>query len=308
MTQKILTVFGATGKQGGSVINAILSHPSLSKEYQLRGVTRNPSNASLPKSVEVVQADMNDPASLRHALTGSYAVFGVTDYWATLSKDIEIQQGKNIANAAKATGVQHLIWSGSTNVSKITNGAISDCVYFDSKAEVQEYIEEIKGDMVATYVIPAVFMQMFKGEILRGLGGLPIWPKPWDLNETRVPIIDAADSGLYVAGVLAQDPRAVNGARIRGVSQWMSPKEMMDILSETIGTEVRFVHLDAEEYRKILPDRIAPELVANMVWMYEYGFFGQGAEMKQTESDWVLGDMKLASWEQFIKKNGPWKW
>jgi uncharacterized protein YbjT (DUF2867 family) len=38
---KILTVFGATGVQGGSVVQAMLKHPKLSKEYELCAITRD---------------------------------------------------------------------------------------------------------------------------------------------------------------------------------------------------------------------------------------------------------------------------
>ncbi len=38
---KLLTVFGATGNQGGSVIRAVLSDPALLKEFKLRGITRD---------------------------------------------------------------------------------------------------------------------------------------------------------------------------------------------------------------------------------------------------------------------------
>lgn len=38
---KTITVFGATGNQGGSVIKHILADPSLSKEFTIRGVTRD---------------------------------------------------------------------------------------------------------------------------------------------------------------------------------------------------------------------------------------------------------------------------
>jgi uncharacterized protein YbjT (DUF2867 family) len=38
---KILTVFGATGSQGGSVIKEIHEHPTLSRTYKVRGVTRS---------------------------------------------------------------------------------------------------------------------------------------------------------------------------------------------------------------------------------------------------------------------------
>lgn len=37
----IITVFGATGNQGGSVIRSLLADPVLSKEYKIRGITRD---------------------------------------------------------------------------------------------------------------------------------------------------------------------------------------------------------------------------------------------------------------------------
>ena len=55
---KILTVFGATGNQGGSVIRTVLAHPQLSKTYAIRAVTRDPSKPAGAKlkeqGVEVV--------------------------------------------------------------------------------------------------------------------------------------------------------------------------------------------------------------------------------------------------------------
>jgi uncharacterized protein YbjT (DUF2867 family) len=43
---KLITVFGATGNQGGSVIDAILADPQLSKEFKVRGITRDTSKKS----------------------------------------------------------------------------------------------------------------------------------------------------------------------------------------------------------------------------------------------------------------------
>lgn len=55
---KILTVFGATGNQGGSVIRAILNDAALSKEFKIRGITRDvskPASKNLQaKGVEMV--------------------------------------------------------------------------------------------------------------------------------------------------------------------------------------------------------------------------------------------------------------
>jgi nucleoside-diphosphate-sugar epimerase len=39
--KKVIAVFGATGNQGGSVINALLQDAEICKHYRFRGVTRD---------------------------------------------------------------------------------------------------------------------------------------------------------------------------------------------------------------------------------------------------------------------------
>lgn len=55
---KIITVFGATGNQGGSVIRAILDDAVLSKQFKIRGITRDISKPAAKdltaKGVEMV--------------------------------------------------------------------------------------------------------------------------------------------------------------------------------------------------------------------------------------------------------------
>lgn len=81
-TQNLLVVCGATGQQGGSLINYILQDPSLSKDYRIRAVTRNPNQPSAhalqTKGVEVIQADADDAESLQPALRGSSITFAMT--------------------------------------------------------------------------------------------------------------------------------------------------------------------------------------------------------------------------------------
>jgi uncharacterized protein YbjT (DUF2867 family) len=102
MAQKVFTVIGATGQQGGSFIQWVLSDNKLSKEFKIRDVTRNASKAKLPPSVEVVESNVDDVESLKRAFKGCDVVFGMTNYWAVMNRDVEIQQGKNIADAVKA--------------------------------------------------------------------------------------------------------------------------------------------------------------------------------------------------------------
>lgn len=61
---------------------------------------------------------MNDKDSLVKAMEGAFAVFAVTNYWEKMDMQLEIDQGKKLADAAKETDVQHFIWSSLLNVNK----------------------------------------------------------------------------------------------------------------------------------------------------------------------------------------------
>jgi uncharacterized protein YbjT (DUF2867 family) len=81
-SKKLLTILGATGNQGGSVIDVVLANPEFQQKYRLRGVTRNASSASAQeltkKGVEMVSASVNDVEALKSAFRGSWGVFAVT--------------------------------------------------------------------------------------------------------------------------------------------------------------------------------------------------------------------------------------
>ncbi|GAB3995804.1 NmrA/HSCARG family protein [Glycomyces albus] len=59
----------------------------------------------------MVQADLDDEASLVQALDGAYGAFFVTNFWEHVSPDREYAQAANLAQAAKTAGVEHAIWS-----------------------------------------------------------------------------------------------------------------------------------------------------------------------------------------------------
>jgi uncharacterized protein YbjT (DUF2867 family) len=88
--RKVIAVCGATGKQGGAVVDALLARGG--GAFAIRGVARD---ASSPKAralvekkgvAEVVSADFDDPASLVKAFEGAYGAFLVTNYWRVATK------------------------------------------------------------------------------------------------------------------------------------------------------------------------------------------------------------------------------
>ncbi|KAL9619376.1 MAG: hypothetical protein Q9160_005971 [Pyrenula sp. 1 TL-2023] len=161
-SKNVLTIFGATGNQGHSVIDVILASQHLREKYALRGVTRNASSPSaqtlVAKGVEMVSANVNDIASLRAAIRGSYGVFGVTNFWDkdVMSKTIEVQQGMNIFDACKEENVVHFVYSTLPYAQKITDGMLQHIDHFDGKAVVAEYVEANKGRMIVSYFMPGM--------------------------------------------------------------------------------------------------------------------------------------------------------
>src|SRR5437762_10564166 len=111
--KKIVAVVGSTGAQGGGLCEAILNDPN--GGFACRAITRDPNKdkakAIAAKGGEVVKADLDDVESLKKAFAGAYAVYGVTNFWEHFSAEKEKAQAKNIADAAKAAGVKHVIWS-----------------------------------------------------------------------------------------------------------------------------------------------------------------------------------------------------
>src|SRR5215210_1001002 len=111
--KNIIAVIGSTGSQGGGLCRAILDDPS--GGFVCRAVTRDPNKdkakALAAKGAEVVSADLDDVESLKTAFAGAHGVYAVTNFWEHFSAEKEIQQATNIAQAAKAAGVKHVIWS-----------------------------------------------------------------------------------------------------------------------------------------------------------------------------------------------------
>lgn len=120
--KKIITVFGATGLQGGAVAYTFLHDSKLKSQWTVRAVTRDSKKENAKKlasqGAEVVEADMNDTLALVDVMAGASAVFAVTNYWEKVNMQLEIMQGKNMVDAAQEAGVDHFIFSSLLNITK----------------------------------------------------------------------------------------------------------------------------------------------------------------------------------------------
>lgn len=194
---RIILVTGATGKQGGAVINAL--HKSKGN-WRIRALTRNPSAANSKalarQGVEVVFGNWDDSDSLRTALQGVYGVFSVTTNLTKGGAETEIRQGKNLAEAAAAANIQHYIYSSVGGADRS-----SGVPHFDSKWEVEEHIRAV--GLPYTILRPVMFMDNFLGFFPRMM--LLSLLKSLVAHDKTVQMIATRDIGAFAA--LAFDDR-----------------------------------------------------------------------------------------------------
>ncbi|EGY20860.1 uncharacterized protein VDAG_02384 [Verticillium dahliae VdLs.17] len=297
---KILTVFGATGNQGGSVIRAVLADPVISKEFTVRGITRDASKL-LPRTWPL-KADLSSADSVAAAIAGSHTVFLVTspDFFNP-SASPELAQGKIVADAAADAKVDHLIYSSLLHVTAETKGRLTHVVHFDQKAEVEAYIRA--KSIPSSFILPGYFMSNYTvSQMLRkGEDGTYTLAYPVSA-EARFPLIDAeADTGKYVAAVLRNPTRHL-GKQILASTGYYTPTRLLAEFEEATGKKAAFVQLDADTYKSFLPSPMAKELLENHLFVEDPGYF-KGQPLEASEELLAEIGLKSTSWKEFVKKN-----
>lgn len=163
---KLIVVLGATGGQGGSVVDSFLQAPG----WKVRGLTRNASSekatALKAKGVEMVQGNTDDQTSLEAAFQGAHAIFAFTDYYDYFfelgperSMARETAQGSNIARAAATIPtLERFVWSTLPNTQLFTEGQ-AIVPHFQGKANVDVYIKEHLPELYAktTFTVFTIF-------------------------------------------------------------------------------------------------------------------------------------------------------
>src|SRR5512143_3834702 len=147
--KKVIAVVGATGAQGGGLVRAILDDPK--GGFAVRAITRDAGSAKArelaPRGAEVVAGDIDDPESLKKAFAGAHGAFCVTFFWAHFSPEKELAEAGLMARAAKAAGVEHVIWSTLEDTRKWvplsddrmpTLGGKYKVPHFDAKGEADQ--------------------------------------------------------------------------------------------------------------------------------------------------------------------------
>ena len=305
---KLLVVFGATGQQGGSIISNVLDDAELSKQYKIRGITRDPSSSAAEalkkRGVDVAKADMTDPSSLSSVLKGAHTVFFLTaPVMGADAKNEEFAQGKGVVDVAVAEGIQYMIFSTLPHVTRISGGKYTKVAAFDAKAEIEDYIRTLP--IKSAFFSPASFMQNFQ----RIMAPYPSDNGTFVLARlvspaTQLPLIDTVgDAGKYVGAILA-DPDKYEGKVFCSASAVYTMTEIVDIMSKVYGKTVRYEQIPEEAFRQQLrfSGPYAEGLIEMMLYQQDFGYYGpKTKELVAWAAENARG--RVHTLEEYLKKN-----
>jgi uncharacterized protein YbjT (DUF2867 family) len=283
-SDRVVLVTGATGRQGGAVIRHMLL-----KGWKLRALTRNTKNHAAQElarsGVELVQGDLEDPSSLSRAVQGAYGVYSVQDFWAVGAKR-EVQQGKNIADAAKEANVQHFVYSSVGGAERNTG-----IPHWESKWEVEKHIRAL--GLPATMIRPAAFMETYYIDqveigILKGKLADPVrGDKPYQTIATD-------DIGAFVA-LAFERPNEFIGKELEIAGSELTNVEAAKVFSAVLGKPVKFQKLPLPLVRLIL----GREFYVMFRWFNEAGCKADIAGLRRQ-----YPEIHLHTLEQWLRKEG----
>jgi uncharacterized protein YbjT (DUF2867 family) len=232
-------VGGATGQQGGAVVNELLA-----RGYRVRALTRRPDSAAAAalaaRGVEIVQGDYNDAYSLDRALVGVRQMFFYGGRSAT-----ELQEGLNVIAAAQRARLEHVVYS---------SGAAAEPGKGLGGPKTQVELALVASGVPYTVLRPVAFMDNFAGQQQR--------IAKRGITDSRAPdrllhFIAVQDIGLLV-GAAFDDPQRWIGQAINIAGDRLTVAEHVAVFSRVMQQPVAYHRLSPEDLQAPLPKPLRP--------------------------------------------------
>jgi uncharacterized protein YbjT (DUF2867 family) len=257
-TKKIITIFGATGAQGGGLARSILADPN--GPFAVRAVTRDPhsdaARALAAAGAEVVAANLDDAAAVERAFAGAYGAYCVTFFWAHFSPERELAEARLMARAARAAGLQHVIWSTLEDTRRwmqLDDPRMPTLMgrykvpHFDAKGEGDQFFRD--AGVPTTFLLTSFYWDNL---IFFGSGPKPAADGKLDfvlpMGQAKLPGIAAEDIGRCAHGVFRRGGDLI-GQTVGIAGEHLTGAAMAAALTHALGREVRHLDVPPDVYR-----------------------------------------------------------
>jgi uncharacterized protein YbjT (DUF2867 family) len=256
--KKIIAVVGSTGAQGGGLVRAILDDDE--SPFAVRALTRDATSekaqALAALGAELVEADVNDVDSLKDAFAGAYGAFCVTFFWEHFSPETELAQARAMAEAARDSGLQHVIWSTLEDTREwipLDDDRMPTLMgkykvpHFDAKGEANAFFREL--GVPTTFLRTCFYWENF---IHFGSGPQPgpdgVLALTLPMGDKTLPGIAAEDIGKCAHSILKRGDDFV-GKTVAIAGELLTGEQMAAALTKALGQEVRYNDVPPEVFR-----------------------------------------------------------
>ncbi|MBX0322328.1 NmrA/HSCARG family protein [Halomicroarcula sp. F13] len=284
---KTILVTGATGTQGGAVVDHLLAS---GEDWEIHGLTRDASSDAAreleSRGVTVVEGEMTDADRMVELVDGVDAVYCVTTFFED-GPEVESQQGITVAEAAADAGVEHFVYSSVGSADADTG-----LEHFESKYAVEQRIADL--GLPATVVRPVFFMQNFDYMMREDIeDGRLVMP----LDEgVSLAVVDAHDIGQTVVRAL-EHPDQFAGETITLSGDELTLEEFAAAFGDHLGYDVEPVHADLEAYRETAGD----EMADMFQWFNDVGYDVDVAALESTYG------VETTDFESYLDESETWR-
>jgi len=216
----VIAIIGANRAPGGGLARAILADPA--RSFAVRAITRRsdgPAARTLAAlGAQVVEADLDDAASLERALQGAYGMFG------------DLEQANVIAKAARRAAVRHVIWSTLEDMRK-------DVLHFEAEGAADPLFCDLPTTLLRISFLWDSLIPLEMGLRRAADDGLDFVPP---MGTRRLPGIAAADVGPCALGIFQRCGQFI-GHTVGIAGEHLDGAQMAAALSGAIGEPVRYV-------------------------------------------------------------------
>lgn len=306
-SKPLITVAGASSKQGRSVATALLT----SGRYRVRALSRRTDStpirqlAELGAEVVVAPLELGHQAELTAAMHGSYGVFLMTPPTAPVPPpgQPELALGRELADAAHAAGVQHMVWSSLENVDARTGSALW-APHFTEKALVADYIRTlpIRSSFIYLAFFYSNFLEYYVPQ--RGPDGsltFAIYLPP----DVLVPFVDPLTAAGPAVLEIFDNPERYAGKDLPVVGEMLTARQMVDTFVRVTGQKAHYASAyTREELLQHFPafaadEYLVRELVGMVEYAVDYGYYAPGRDLEWSRK--INPD--TLTWEQFLRRS-----
>ena len=250
-------VIGSTGLQGGAVARELLR-----RGRGVHALAPTPGSAAAQllsgQGATVVHGDLDDPASIRRAMSGAQAVFSVLTI--TRGPDVEVRQGKALADAARDVGVEHVVYS---SVDGAERG--SHIPHFESKWAIEQHLQALQ--VPTTVLRPTAFMDNYRSAVGRPalVDGTLVMASPLPPGRP-FQMLAAADLAVFAADAI-QQPDDHIGTAIALAGDELTGLEIAEVFADATGIPARYQQQPIEAIRSFSDD-----LARMYEWLDQFGY------------------------------------